>query len=50
MIGEIGGTAEEEAAEPIQSHVTKPVVGLCAGVTAPKRQAYWACGSDYFWW
>lgn len=36
MIGEIGGTAEEEAAEYIQSCVTKPVVGYIAGVTAPK--------------
>ena len=35
-IGEIGGTAEEEAAEYIQSNVTKPVVGYIAGVTAPK--------------
>ena len=35
MIGEIGGTAEEEAAEYIQSNVTKPVVGYIAGVTAP---------------
>lgn len=35
MVGEIGGTAEEEAAEFIQSHVTKPVVGYIAGVTAP---------------
>ena len=35
MVGEIGGSAEEDAAAFIAKHVTKPVVGYIAGVTAP---------------
>ena len=36
MIGEIGGTGEEEAAEWIRDNMTKPVVAFISGKTAPK--------------
>lgn len=35
LVGEIGGDAEERAAEYVQQHMTKPVVGFIAGLTAP---------------
>ena len=35
MIGEIGGNAEQQAADYIRDHVTKPVAGFIAGQTAP---------------
>src|SRR5205807_268638 len=38
MMGEIGGTAEEQAAEYIKKHVTKPVAAFIAGQTAPPGQ------------
>jgi succinyl-CoA synthetase alpha subunit len=35
MIGEIGGTAEEDAAAYVKAHMSKPVIGFIAGQTAP---------------
>lgn len=45
MIGEIGGDAEERAAEYIKSHVTKPVVGYVAGFTAPEGKTMGHAGA-----
>jgi succinyl-CoA synthetase alpha subunit len=45
MIGEIGGDAEERAAEHITAHVTKPVVGYVAGFTAPEGKTMGHAGA-----
>jgi succinyl-CoA synthetase alpha subunit len=45
MIGEIGGDAEERAAEFIQANVTKPVVGYVAGFTAPEGKTMGHAGA-----
>jgi succinyl-CoA synthetase alpha subunit len=45
MIGEIGGDAEERAAEYIQAHVTKPVVAYVAGFTAPEGKTMGHAGA-----
>jgi succinyl-CoA synthetase alpha subunit len=45
MIGEIGGDAEERAAEFVEAHVTKPVVGYVAGFTAPEGKTMGHAGA-----
>ncbi len=45
MIGEIGGDAEERAAEYIRKHVTKPVVAYVAGFTAPEGRTMGHAGA-----
>jgi succinyl-CoA synthetase alpha subunit len=45
MIGEIGGDAEERAAEYVKAHISKPVIGYVAGFTAPEGKTMGHAGA-----
>jgi succinyl-CoA synthetase alpha subunit len=49
IVGEIGGNAEEEAAEWIKTHSRRPTAAFIAGVTAPPGRRMGACGSNCCW-